>query len=142
MNDTLFGLVYYEGNVVQRTNNLTRSVQTVKEKLDLLPDGFRVVQAQNCHKIAAHPNDNILPAGTTCKGNFSGLWWDHGVAALREDNLGFFKAYKAAGGKAIDGLVLDPEISLEAWSLFLNSCSNPEQVGTSRCIVKYPHVRC
>lgn len=52
------------------------------------PDGFRIVQAQNCHRINVNPADNILPPGSPCKGNFSGLWWTHGAAALKQDNAG------------------------------------------------------
>eukprot|EP00036_Acanthoecidae_sp_10tr_P012438 CAMPEP_0206285454 /NCGR_PEP_ID=MMETSP0106_2-20121207/106_1 /ASSEMBLY_ACC=CAM_ASM_000206 /TAXON_ID=81532 /ORGANISM="Acanthoeca-like sp., Strain 10tr" /LENGTH=553 /DNA_ID=CAMNT_0053715971 /DNA_START=62 /DNA_END=1723 /DNA_ORIENTATION=+ len=134
LNSTLLALVYYSGDLVAK-GNLTKNVAAVKSKTDLLPDGFRVVQAQNCHRIASHPADNILPAqNSPCKGNFSGLWWDHGVDLLKADNLEFFKAYKSAGGKPIDGVVLDPEISLEAWSLFLNTCSNPEQ--SECCLAK------
>eukprot|EP00041_Stephanoeca_diplocostata_P042064 m.10051 g.10051 ORF g.10051 m.10051 type:complete len:554 (-) comp7180_c0_seq1:309-1970(-) len=130
LNDTLFGLVYYAGNVVEPTVNLTKNVAAVKEKLALLPDGYRIVQAQNCHKIAEHPNDNILPKSNRCKNGtkFSGLWWDNGVKALAADNTAFMKAYKEAHGNVIDSVVLDPEISLDAWSLFLNTCAGgPEQ---------------
>jgi hypothetical protein len=94
LNDTLFELVYYSGDVVDQKTNLTKSVQTVKASLDLLPDGFRITQAQNCHTINSNPADNLLPAsGGGCKNGtvFTGLWWDHGVKDLAADNTGFLQ---------------------------------------------------
>jgi hyaluronoglucosaminidase len=121
LNDTLFELVYYAGDVVSPEKNLTHSVEQVKASLDLLPEGFRIVQAQNCHKINAHLEDNLLQPykeGAACKNgtHFSGLWWDHGVKDLAADNTGFLQAYKAAGGKDIDAIVLDPELSMSEWA--------------------------
>ena len=107
----MFELVYYEGNVVDPKVNLTKNVERVKASLDVLPDDFRIVQAQNCHKINTHPKDNLLPPwkdGAACKNgtHFSGLWWENGVKDLAADNAGFLQAYKAAGGKDIDAIVL------------------------------------
>ena len=42
LNDTLFELVYYAGDVVNPKNNLTKNVEAVKASLDVLPeDGVR-----------------------------------------------------------------------------------------------------
>ena len=113
--------MYFQGNVVNPKVNLSKSVEAVKASLEVLPDGFRIVQAQNCHKINVHPKDNLLPPykeGAACKNgtHFSGLWWENGVADLAADNAGFLQAYKAAGGKDIDAIVLDPELSMSEWA--------------------------
>ncbi len=86
LNDTLFELVYYSGDVVTPKSNLTKNVEAVKASLAMLPEGFRIVQAQNCHKISSDPDDNLLPPykeGAACKNGtiFTGLWWDNGVKA-------------------------------------------------------------
>lgn len=130
LNDTLFELVYYAGNVVNNKSNLTQSVSQVASALELLPEGFRIVQAQNCHNINTNPADNILK-GTGCKAgtHFSGVWWDAGIKQLAEDNTAFLTAYKQADGPPIDAIVLDPELSLEAWALFLNVCSDPKNLA-------------
>eukprot|EP01044_Picomonas_judraskeda_P010402 COSAG03_NODE_1336_length_4300_cov_7.093073_2_plen_327_part_00 len=140
LNDTLFELVYYSGDVVTPTSNLTQNVEDVKASLAVLPEGFRIVQAQNCHKISSDPDDNLLPPykeGAACKNGtiFTGLWWDNGVKKLAADNAGFLNAYKAAGGTPIDAIVLDPELSMTQWALFLNSCASGSPPGQDPCCI-------
>jgi hypothetical protein len=45
------------------------------------------------------------------------------------------QAYKTAGGKDIDGIVLDPELSMTEWALFLNSCASGSPPGQDPCCI-------
>ena len=76
----------------------------------------------NGHPLMTHPKD-ALPDGAACAAPlshphhgapyrihrpFTGLWWDHAVAALAAQGALFWPAYAAAGGQ-LDELVVDWE---------------------------------
>ena len=66
--------------------------------------------------ISAHPKDLVVLANASACPNdqnsiFTGIWWDHGAAAVAAQAELFFPALHAAGG-TVDQLVLDFELSM------------------------------
>ena len=66
--------------------------------------------------ISAHPKDLVVLGNASACPNdqnsiFTGIWWDHGAAAVAAQAELFFPALYAAGGR-VDQLVLDFELSM------------------------------
>jgi len=79
-----------------------------KKMTDQQPEGRRVIFDWDVYRLAyQHPEDKL----TTAQGEqFTGPWWDHGLAAAEATYVAFFKAYQAAGGK-LDYYLIDTEHS-------------------------------
>ena len=78
--------------------------------------------------ISAHPKDAVVLANASAcpeEGSlFTGIWWDHGAAAVAAQAEAFFSKLRAAGG-SVDQMVLD----FEAGMLTPDACAAPYAGG-------------
>ncbi len=107
-------------------HDLNQFVADAKTATDLMPEGHRVLFSWNLHRSMAYQvNGDFLftklgdVAGCDSESGFvpyRSLWWDNGVAEIRQRFEKFFEAYYEAGGQ-LDVFVLDFEQGFSYWHL-------------------------
>ena len=88
---------------------------------------FAAAARDQLGSISAHPKDAVVLANASAcpeEGLFTGIWWDHGAAAVAAQAEVFFPKLRAAGG-SVDQMVLD----FEAGMLTPDACAAPYAGG-------------
>jgi hypothetical protein len=102
---------FYSADDLRTSRVLSAAASPIATTLDFLP-------LRNASRCAAFCGNATYPlAGPHNACHFRGVWWDEGVAQLRQQVTKFFAAYRAAGG-TIDEIVQDSEVGLTTFALF------------------------
>ena len=83
-----------------------------------------------CEKVQSSPACHPYPCKTrTCP--FSGIWWEHAVAARRVQSQKYFAEFSAAGG-TLDFLSEDTEMGEMVWAMHFAGSSVPRACAKER----------